>query len=238
MARRGGDFPFAGEWRVARPVGDVELATFAPRMTPFLIGITGGSGSGKTTFIQELRDRFPESQLCIVSQDDYYRPRNEQEIDEQGVVNFDKPKSIDKKEFRRDLEKLLRGEVVQRREYTFNNKKKRAKMLTFRPAPIVLVEGLFVFHYKKIYRMLDLKLFIHAKENLKVIRRIHRDRIERNYPLDDVLYRYQHHVLPTFERYIAPFSERADLVINNNVSFDVALEVICGFIRDRMSPPN
>lgn len=204
-------------------------------MTPFLIGITGGSGSGKTTFIQELRDRFSEAELCIVSQDDYYRPREEQDVDDQGVINFDKPKSIDKKEFRRDIEKLLRGEVVQREEYTFNNKKKRAKMLTFRPAPVILVEGLFVFHYKKIYRMLDLKLFIHAKENLKVIRRIHRDRIERNYPLDDVLYRYQHHVLPTFERYIAPFAERADLVINNNVSFDVALEVICGFVRDRLA---
>ena len=207
-------------------------------MNSFLIGITGGSGSGKTTFIQELRERFSESELCIISQDDYYRPREEQDIDALGVVNFDKPKSIDKRAFRRDIKKLLEGKKVVRQEYTFNNKKKKPKELVFRPAPIILVEGLFVFHYKKIYRMLDLKLFIHAKENLKVIRRITRDRIERNYPLDDVLYRYENHVLPTFERYIAPYAERADLVINNNISFEMGLEVITGFIQQRINDLN
>jgi uridine kinase len=200
-----------------------------------LIGITGGSGSGKTTFIKALRDFFPEEELCILSLDDYYRPRNEQKTDEEGVKNFDLPRSIDKKAFVVDVKKLLGGETVSRLEYTYNNEKSVPEMLHFKPAPVIIVEGIFVLHYKKLRKMLDLKVFLHAKENLKVIRRIKRDQIERNYPIEDVLYRYEHHVLPTFERYIQPYMDEADIVINNNRHFSEGLEVLKGFIRQRIS---
>jgi len=210
------------------------FSTFAAMKKPYIIGITGGSGSGKTTFINHLRETFSNKEICIVSQDDYYRPREEQEVDSKGVANFDKPYSIDKKAFNGDIAKLAQGEKVEIVEYTFNNDKKTPKKIVLKPAPIIIVEGLFVFHYKKIRKQLDLKVFIHAKENLKVIRRIHRDRVERNYPLDDVLYRYQNHVLPAFEKYIEPYIEQADLVINNNVSFDNGLQVFKHFLRDKL----
>ena len=122
---------------------------------PFIIGITGGSGSGKTTFIRRLRERFSEEEVCIISQDDYYRPREEQEADEFGVKNFDLPRSIDKKAFLADIKRLIRGEVVTRPEYTFNNPDKEPRLLTFKPAPILVIEGLFVLHYKKIRKRLD-----------------------------------------------------------------------------------
>ncbi len=201
-------------------------------MKPFIIGITGGSGSGKTSFIRELKKRFPDEQVCYISQDDYYRPRTEQEEDEQGYRNFDLPKSIDKKAFVSDLRRLIAGAAVTRREYVYNNEKATPRQLVFRPAPVVIVEGLFVLHFRKIRALLDLKVFLHAKENLKVIRRIKRDRVERNYPLEDVLYRYENHVLPTFERYIKPYMEEADIVVNNNEHFNVGLEVLCGFISE------
>ncbi len=201
---------------------------------PFLIGITGGSGSGKTSFIKALRRNFSEEELCIVSQDDFYRPREEQEVDEAGVKNFDLPSSIDKSSFLRDIEALISGKPVIRKEYTFNNAQATPHLLTFHPAPIILVEGIFVFHFKKIRQLLDLKIFLHAKENLKVIRRIRRDREERNYPVEDVLYRYERHVLPTFERYIQPYMDEADLIINNNKNFDLGLQVVSGFIRQKL----
>ena len=202
--------------------------------TPFLIGITGGSGSGKTTFIRQLRAGLPDDRVCLLSMDDYYVPREKQQKDERGVLNFDRPASIHRKEFVRDLRLLIDGQTVHRREYVFNNELAEARMLTFHPAPVIIVEGLFVFHYKEVRKLLNLKLFLHAKDNLKVVRRIKRDRVERNYPLDDVLYRYEHHVLPAYEKYVQPHMERADLIVNNNTDFNMGLAVVRAFVEQKL----
>jgi len=102
-------------------------------------------------------------------------------------------------------------------------------------APIIIVEGLFVLHFEQIRSELDYSIFIEARENLKVIRRIKRDQLERNYPLEDVLYRYENHVMIAFDKYIAPYKELTDIVINNNSSFDKGFEILVGFIRTKTS---
>ena len=195
-----------------------------------IIGISGGSGSGKTSFIRSLRKHFDENQLCIVSQDDYYKPRELQLQDENGVKNFDLPESIDQEAFTTDIKTLQSGKMVTRQEYTFNNEKKDPGMVVFKPAPVIVVEGLFVFHIVEVYNMLDLSIIINAKPSDKIIRRILRDQHERNYPLEDVLYRYKHHVMPSFEKYIEPFIENVDIVINNNTSYEKGTMVLEAFI--------
>jgi len=201
---------------------------------PFLIGITGGSGSGKTTFIKQLREGLNDEQVCYLSMDDYYVPREKQKKDKSGIHNFDRPKSIHRDEFIRDLKKLCRGEVVTRKEYVFNNELAKPRTLTFNPAPVIIVEGLFVFHYRKLRKMLDLRVFLHAKDNLKLVRRIKRDQVERNYPLEDVLYRYEHHVLPSYEKYVEPYKEKADIIINNNTDFNMGLRVVRAFVETKI----
>lgn len=200
-------------------------------MSSYIIGITGGSGSGKTSLIHSLKEHFDKSELCVVSQDDYYYPREKQRKDSNGVCNYDLPTSVDLKALVQDVNRLKEGEEVRRKEYTFNNPDREARLLTFKPAPVLLIEGLFIFAEADLFRQFDLSIFVHAKENLKVIRRIKRDQLERNYPLDDVLYRYQNHVLPAFEKFIAPFREEADIVINNNKNFNAGLDVLKALIH-------
>jgi len=166
--------------------------------------------------------------------DDYYYPKEKQKVDQLGVTNFDLPKAINKKDFLADLKKLTQGKSFKKTEYTFNNKKAKARKIILQPAPVIIVEGLYIFHYKKINALLNLRIFVHAKQNVKLIRRIVRDKRERNYPLEDVLYRYEHHVLPSFEKYIEPYREKADVVINNHKNYKEALKLLKVFIKNKL----
>lgn len=201
----------------------------------YTIGITGGSGSGKTFFINSLANRFNENELCLISQDHYYHPRENQKEDERGVKNFDLPESIDFKQFQHDIQTLKSGQVLKKQEYTFNNPTASPKILEFKPAPIIIIEGLFVQYFPEIEKELDLKIFIEAKDYLKLSRRIRRDNEERGYDLDDVLYRYQNHVMPIYESLIGPLKHRADIVIPNNNKFDNALDLLTLAIKAKLS---
>ncbi|MFC2186917.1 uridine kinase [Fulvivirgaceae bacterium LMO-SS25] len=201
---------------------------------PYIIGITGGSASGKTLFLNTLLKSFPNKEICLISQDNYYRARELQPIDDMGIKNFDTPNSIDYEQFAHDIRELLAGRTVSKLEYAFNNPEAKPEVLTFSPAPIIVVEGIFVFYYPEVASLLDLKIFIDAKEYIKLSRRIIRDRDERGYDLEDVLYRYDRHVAPTYEKYIAPFKSDADLVIPNNNHFKNAMDVLVVYLNNKL----
>ncbi len=201
---------------------------------PLTIGITGGSGSGKTYFLQRLSSHFKPEEICLISQDNYYKPRDLQPTDDHGFQNFDLPGAIDHIAFHTDLLKLKTGQDVFKKEYTFNNPLTEPRMLELKAAPILVVEGLFIQYFEEIEKELDLKLFIEAQDHVKLGRRINRDQLERGYPLDDVLYRYHHHVMPVYESLIKPLKHKADLVIPNNHHFNPALEVLVCFVRTRL----
>jgi uridine kinase len=201
---------------------------------PYTIGITGGSGSGKTFFIKELSSHFRPEEICLISQDHYYKPLEVQFTDEKGVQNFDLPTSIDKDALAGDILMLKSGRSIVKKEYTFNNPKATPLELEFKPAPILIVEGLFVQYFPEIVKELDLRIFIEARDYVKLTRRIRRDNEERGYDLNDVLYRYENHVMPIYDSLIEPLKHQADLIIPNNNHFEHALHVLVRALKSHL----
>lgn len=203
--------------------------------TPYVVGITGGSASGKTLFLNLLKKKFSPVELCVLSQDNYYKDRHTQYIDENGIQNFDLPNSIDQKAFAHDLSQLKKNIKVDKQEYTFNNPNVTPKMLEFNPAPIIVVEGIFVFHTPEVRKQIDLKVFVDSKDHLMLKRRIKRDAMERGYDMDDVLYRFEHHVMPSYNEYIKPFKNTSDIIVpNNEGSLDKSVEVLNSYLKMKL----
>jgi|GEM_PF-28369 len=202
---------------------------------PFIVGITGGSASGKTSFLNELMSAFPKEQICLISQDNYYRDLASIAVDNQGVHNFDLPETIDHLRYAQHIQELREGGIVEQLEYTFNNPNIIPQIMTFRPAPIIVVEGIFVFYFREIADLLDLKIFIDAKNSIKLERRLKRDAEERGYDLDDVMYRWKYHVQPTYKQFIKPYRAEADIVIPNNVHYRKGLNVVISYLKTKIS---
>jgi uridine kinase len=198
---------------------------------PYIVGISGGSASGKTSFLNQLKAELPFESVCVVSQDNYYRPREFQEKDENGQFNFDLPTSIDRGAFYTDMERLSAGESLSIKEYSFNNASRIAHSILLEPAPIIVMEGLFIFHYEEIRNELDLKVYIDARDEVKLQRRLKRDKDERGYPEDTVLYQWHNHVMPSYQRYLRPYRDDADIIITNNVSYKKGLTVLVNHLK-------
>lgn len=183
---------------------------------PYIIGVTGGSGSGKTFFLKSFLKHFAEDEISLISQDDYYIPAHTKTPEENRAYNFDLPESFQREKFHRDLLSLIKGEKIFQEEYTYNNPALTAKIVEINPAPILIVEGLFIFHFEEINALLDHRIFIHADEDVALKRRIKRDFIERGYSEEDVRYKWNHHVSPAFAEFLLPYKTQCNQIIENN----------------------
>ncbi len=195
---------------------------------PKVIGVTGGSGSGKTLFVRRLIEQLQE--VAVHSMDNYYIKRTDQPKDDKGVENFDTLNSINLQKYIADLKFLVEGQSLQLEEYSYNNPDAKRKTIEVKSADIILVEGIFALYAEELRDLLDLKIFIEAPGYLMLKRRIIRDE-ERGYDLDDVLYRFEHHVTPSFVNYIEPSRKWADIIIPNHDNFDKGLEVVLAFLN-------
>lgn len=184
---------------------------------PYIIGIAGGSGSGKTFFLNCFLNHFKKEEVCLVSQDDYYIPvADNMTSEENKLYNFDLPHTIDREHFIHDINKLIAGQSFTKKEYCFGNPNAVPKMLEIKPAPIIIVEGLFILHFRDIAGLLDMKIFIDADEEVALKRRLKRDLIERGYSQDDVMYKWINHVVPAYKEFLLPYMGECDKVITNN----------------------
>ena len=185
---------------------------------PYVIGIAGGSGSGKTFFLNCFLNHFKTDEICLISQDDYYIPVGELTQEQNKLHNFDLPNAIDEKQFFTDIQKILDGETIYKKAYKFNKKNAEQEILEIKPASILIIEGLFILHYPEIASLLNLKIFIQAQEEVALQRRIKRDFIERGYSENDVRYKWNNHVLPSYNEYLLPYITVADKIIDNNLN--------------------
>ena len=191
---------------------------------PYVLGIAGGSGSGKTFFLKCFLKHFSADEICLISQDDYYIPVGELTAEENKLYNFDLPDTIDNELFLQDINKLLAAETVYKKEYAFNTPIAIPRILEIKPAPIIIVEGLFILHFKQISRLFDFKIFIDTIEEVALQRRLTRDLLERGYPEDSILYKWNNHVVPAYKEFLLPYKNECDRVITNNTQ--VAEDII------------
>ncbi|MBM3918091.1 MAG: uridine kinase [Sphingomonadales bacterium] len=204
------------------------------REKPFVVGVGGGSGSGKTTFLALLTRQLGPNNCTCINLDHYYRTLAEQPRDAQGEVNFDLPECIDHEAFLTDFRQLCNGNEVFKKEYTFNQADKKPENIRLLPKPVLLVEGLFLFHFREIMDLLQLKVFLEAPDELRLIRRIARDGIERGYPENVVRYQWEYHVRPAFDSFIYPHLPECDLIIPHSRDNYVAVDVISTYINQKI----
>ena len=201
---------------------------------PLIIGIAGGSGSGKTFFLNSFLHHFKNDEVTLLSQDDYYIPAGEMTQEENKLYNFDLPSTIDDEQFLIDIKKLTKGEVVYKKEYNFNNPLAVVKILEINPAPIIIVEGLFILHFQEIAESLDLRIFIEADEQIALLRRIKRDGMDRGYPEEDVIYKWDNHVQPAYKEFLLPYRDACEKIVVNNLDIPDDIIRITAEITDEL----
>ena len=198
-----------------------------------IIGITGGSGVGKTTLINKLYKEF-DGKITTLSLDNYYKPKSEQVVDENGVTNFDLPTALDTDRLEYDLNLLLNNNIIKQKVYTFNNPDKNDDYLVIEPNEILIVEGLFVMHYSFLKSKLDYSVYLSVDRDKQLERRLKRDLNERNYTKESILYQWENHVIPSYDNYVSPYKKESDLIITNNTDFDDNINVLTKVIHQKI----
>jgi len=198
-----------------------------------IIGITGGSGVGKTTLINKLYKEF-DGKITTLSLDNYYKPKADQAIDENGIINFDLPTALDTLQLESDLDLLLENKVVKQKVYTFNNPNNPDDFLSIEPNEILIIEGLFVMHYPFVKSKLNYSVYLSVDREQQLERRLKRDIIERNYSKESIMYQWDNHVIPSYDNYVRPYKAESDLIITNDTDFCDNIHVLSKVIHEKI----
>jgi uridine kinase len=199
-----------------------------------IIGIAGGTGCGKTTVVNQILDQLPEGEVGVISQDSYYKDTSHLSYDERVKINFDHPRSIDFELLESHLKELRKGSDIHQPVYSFIKHNRTGDTILTHPRKVMIVEGILILTNPELRDMFDIKIFVHADSDERLIRRLKRDITERGRDIDEVLSRYQNTLKPMHQQFIEPMKEYADMIIPNNKYNTVAVDIVKTIINQRL----
>ncbi|NRB83615.1 MAG: uridine kinase [Winogradskyella sp.] len=199
-----------------------------------IIGIAGGTGCGKTTVVNTILNELPEGEVGVISQDSYYKDTSHLSYDERVKINFDHPRSIDFDLLVQHLIDLKAGTAIDQPVYSFVKHNRTGDTISTKPRKVMIVEGILILTNPEIRDLFDIKIFVHADSDERLIRRLKRDISERGRDIDEVLTRYQTTLKPMHEQFIEPMKEYADIIIPNNKYNTVAVDIVRTIINERL----
>lgn len=203
-------------------------------MSCFTVGVAGGTGSGKTTLTRALLDRF-SGQSSVVFMDNYYKDQSHLTWDERVVTNYDAPEAFDVELMAEHLRQLRAGQAIDCPVYNFSEHNRSAETIRVEPSPVLVVEGILLFALPELTEQLDLKLFVDTDADVRILRRIQRDVVERGRSLASVEEQYLQTVKPMHELYVDPSKRSADLIIPEGGRNIVALDTLINRIEREVS---
>jgi uridine kinase len=200
-----------------------------------IIGIAGGTGSGKTTVVHQIMNELPHTEVGVISQDSYYKETSNLSFDERALINFDHPRAIDFELLEKHLKALKEGETIHQPVYSFVQHNRTEDTVATHPRKVMIVEGILILTNPELRELFDIKIYVHADSDERLIRRLKRDIAERGRDIDEVLNRYQTTLKPMHEQFIEPSKAFADIIIPNDKYNTVAIDVVRAVINQRIS---
>lgn len=203
-----------------------------------VVGIAGGTASGKTTVARKLHESLEASGVSFIDQDSYYRDLAHLTPEERREVNFDHPDAFDTTLLVSHLQALKRGQSVEKPVYDFVASTRTGRTTTVRPAELILIEGILVLHMEIVRKELDVRIFVETEDDVRIIRRLTRDIKERGRDFDHVVNQYFRHVRPMHLAFIEPSKRWADIVVPHGGNNDIAIDMLVGALRSRLHRPS
>lgn len=199
-----------------------------------IIGIAGGTGSGKTTVVRKIIEQLPSNEVAVISQDSYYRDSSHIPMEQRKNINFDHPDSIEFNLLTKHLSELKQGNNIEEPTYSYLTCTRQPQTHTVSPKPVIIVEGILVLVNATLRKMMDIKAYVDCDSDVRLSRVIQRDIIERGRNVQDVLIRYEETVRPSHLQFIEPTKRFADIIIPQGGNNTVAINIFTNFIKQHL----
>lgn len=194
---------------------------------PIVIGITGGSGSGKTSVSRKIIEAFPALSVVLIEQDAYYKDQSHLTFEERLKTNYDHPFAFDGDLLVADVKRLMMRQAIDKPVYDYVEHTRSSEVIRVEPKDVIIIEGLFVLDDVRLRELMDIKIYVDTDDDLRIIRRIVRDIKERGRSLDSVITQYLEAVKPMYHQFIEPTKRLADIIIPEGSSNTVGIDLIC-----------